>query len=293
MMMKYRKKQRRRSRKLKYFLICTAVLIAVLGLWTFYQDTNCGVTEYTVYSDKLPEAFDGYRVLQISDLHNASFGKDNDQLVGKARQAKPDIIVITGDFADSNGRDVEVCTSLADRLCEIAPVYYVPGNHEYYLNEGKREILYAGMEESGVHMLLNETARLERGGESITLIGLEDKCFFELFKTQYMKEMLESLVPPEGFSLLLSHRPELIDIYAGCGVDLALTGHAHGGQIRLPFIGGLYASQQGWFPKYTDGLHRQGGTQMIISRGIGGTAFPFRINNPPEMVLVVLKTAGR
>lgn len=275
---------------MRYVLIGAAVLLLLFGAWTAYQNANCGITEYTVSCSRLPDAFDGYRVLQISDFHSACFGHDNEQLIEDARQAKPDVILVTGDFADSRSTDFTRCVSFAKRLREIAPVYCVTGNHESFFDKEERDRLYAELAEVGAIRVNNETVLLERGGEHITLIGLKDITFYKKKNRDDMKAELASLVPEDGFSLLMTHRPDFFDIYAACGVDLALTGHAHGGQIRLPLIGGIYASGQGWFPKYTDGLQRQGETQMIISRGIGNSRFPLRINNPPEMVLAVLRT---
>ena len=289
--MSHHSKQRRKSRKLKYVLTGIAILIALLSLWTFWQNTHCVVTEYTVYSEELPEAFDGFRVLQISDFHTACFGEDNEQLIIQARRTNPDIIVITGDFADSRNHDFSVCFSFAKRLCEIAPVYYTTGNHEHFFSKNEQSLLYSGLEEAGVTLLMNESTVLERGGESITLIGLKDLGSFKHHNPDLVREKLEELMPGSGFTLLLSHRPLLLEVYASCGADAVLTGHAHGGQVRLPFIGGLYAPEEAFFPEYTSGLHRMGDTQMIISRGIGNSTFPIRFNNPPEMVLVELKTA--
>lgn len=179
--------------------------------------------------------------------------------------------------------------------CKIAPCYYVTGNHEARASE--YDALKTGLIKLGVTVLENEKTELERDGEKITLIGVKDPSFSSdyLFHDEeaIMEAQLKALVDKDdGFTLLLSHRPELFEIYVTCNADLVLSGHAHGGQFRLPFIGGLAAPNQGLFPKYDAGLFSEGKTKMLVSRGIGNSIFPFRFNNRPEIILIELQTAG-
>ena len=240
------------------------------------------VTEYTVCSDRLPESYDGYRIVQISDLHNTAFGKDNCHLLEKIRALTPDILVITGDIVQSHPMDNAL--AFARQAAEIAPVYYVPGNHEHRM---AYESLYAGLREAGVTVLLNQCITIIKDGGQISLVGVEDPIFYP---NASMEEKLLPLID-DAYTVLLSHRPEYFDTYVSVGADLVLTGHAHGGQFRLPFIGGLYSPNQGVFPKYDSGLFFNGQTPMIVSRGIGNSAFPIRLNNRPEIVSVTLKKA--
>ena len=242
-----------------------------------------------------PRAFDGCKIAHISDLHNTEIGKNNETLLNMLREAKPDIIAITGDLIDSRKTDVAAALHFAGEAVKIAPCYYVTGNHEARASE--YDALKTGLIKLGVTVLENEKTELEREGEKITLIGVKDPSFSSdyLFHDEeaIMEAQLKALVDKDdGFTLLLSHRPELFDVYVTCNADLVLSGHAHGGQFRLPFMGGLAAPNQGLFPKYDAGLFSEGKTKMLVSRGIGNSIFPFRVNNRPEVILIELQTDG-
>ena len=269
-----------------------AVLLGVIA-WVAWGNTALVTTELSVKSGKLPAAFDGFRLVQVSDLHNASFGEGNAELLERVEQAQPDCVALTGDLVDSRHTDVDTALSFAREAAKIAPTYYVTGNHEARLED--LEQLLTGLEEAGVTILQNESILLEREGQSIVLAGVEDPSFHDdplLHDTEGIWERnLESLSPEEGrYTILLSHRPDFFDLYEKLGFDLVLTGHAHGGQFRLPGVGGLWAPGQGLFPEYDAGLYQQGGTAMAVSRGLGNSLFPFRVNNRPEIVAITLQT---
>ena len=275
----------------KGLLICSALLL-ILAVWIFWGNTALEVNEYVISSSKLPDAFDGFRIAQISDLHNAEFGEDNDNLLALLREAEPDIIVITGDLVDSRNTDIGIALRFAEDAMQIAPCYYVTGNHEARITEYKA--LKTGLASAGVVVLENQRMELAHNGETIALIGVDDPSF----QTDYllgdsaavMSGALKELTENDAYTILLSHRPELFDIYAESGVDLVFSGHAHGGQFRLPFIGGLAAPNQGLFPKYDSGLYANGSTNMLVSRGIGNSIIPIRFNNRPEIIVVELHT---
>ena len=267
-------------------LLAALILLAVLICYIVWGNTTIGVTEITVTSDKLPAEFSGFRIAQISALHNEEFGSGNGRLLKLLAETRPDIIVLTGDIIDSYDTDVDAAIRFIQNAVQIAPVYYVTGNHESRLPVEYAQFKTA-MLEAGVTVLENELTTLSRNGAEITLIGVHDPKFTSV------EDSLTALAPQaEGYTILLSHRPELMGCYAGSGVDLVFSGHAHGGQIRLPFIGGLLAPHQGWFPTYTAGLHTVGDTSMIVSRGLGNSSFPVRFNNRPELVIAQLKTAA-
>ena len=253
--------------------------------------TALEVNEYEITSNRIPEAFSGFRIAQVSDLHNAELGKGNEKLITMLAQTDPDMIVITGDLVDSRNTDIEIALEFARQAMKISPVYYVTGNHEARVAE--YEDLKMGLEEVGVIVLENEKVILEREGESITLIGLDDPSFRRdyLFgdAASVIKTALTELQnASDSFTVLLAHRPELFDTYVDAGVDLVFSGHAHGGQFRLPFIGGLFAPNQGLFPEYDAGLFSEENTTMIVSRGVGNSIIPIRFNNRPEIVVVTL-----
>ena len=255
-------------------LICLLALV----LWVLWGNTALEVNEWRIQSDRLPEAFDGFRFAQVSDLHNTK----NEKLLPLLEKAEPDVIVLTGDLIDSRNTDVAAALDFVREAVKIAPCCYVSGNHESRVPE--RYDLWAGLQELGVMMLDNASAELSRGGERIRLIGLADPDF-----GGNPGAMLEELtVEDTGFTVLLSHRPELFDVYTEFSVDLVFSGHAHGGQFRLPILGGLVAPHQGLFPEYDAGLYEENGTAMLVSRGVGNSIIPIRFNNRPEIVLAVL-----
>lgn len=272
-----------------------AVVLILLIVWIAWGNTALEVSEFVVSSEKLPESFSGYRIAQISDLHNAQFGEENSQLLELLESTDPDCIVLTGDLVDSRRTDVEVAVSFGERAVKIAPVYYVNGNHESRIEE--YEDLKAGLEKVGVTVLENQVVPLVHSGQQIYLAGVNDPNFQTDFlfdePEQVLRWELDQVIPEkDGYWILLSHRPEYFDLYREYGVDLVFTGHAHGGQFRLPFVGGIAAPGQGLFPKYDDGLYTEAGTSMLVSRGLGNSLFPFRVNNRPEILVAELWSSG-
>ena len=272
----------------------SAVLIAIV-IWIAWGNKALELNSYTVTSDELPDLFNGFRIAQVSDLHNAGMGKDNEKLISMLKDSTPDIIVITGDMIDSRNTKVDVALNFAEQAVKIAPCYYVTGNHEARVDEYSD--LKDGLLELGVVVLEDARVDIELSGEIITLIGVDDPSF----QTDYLfgddetviKSKLDELTSEDdGYTILLSHRPELFDIYVENGVDLVFSGHAHGGQFRLPFVGGVAAPNQGLFPKYDAGIYTEGNTNMFVSRGVGNSIIPFRVNNRPEVILIELTTQG-
>ena len=283
-----------KKRKLMIVLTVVASLLIALVIWTVWGNTALELNTYTVSSGRLPEAFDGYRIAHISDLHNTEMGKDNDKLLNMLREAKPDIIAITGDLIDSRNTDIEIALQFVEEAVKIAPCYYVTGNHEAKVSEYFDD-LKNGLTELGIIILEDERVDLDKNSETITLIGINDPSFksdylFGDSETVVETHLQELMNESYSFTLLLSHRPELFEIYVNNEVDLVLSGHAHGGQFRLPFVGGLVAPNQGLFPKYDAGLYTEENTNMIVSRGIGNSILPFRFNNRPEVILIELQS---
>jgi predicted MPP superfamily phosphohydrolase len=242
--------------------------------------------------EDLPSEFDGLRIAHVSDLHNTEFGEENEKLLKKLRKADPDIIAITGDILDSRRTDVAVAIAFLEKAVEIAPCYYVTGNHEGRIMAEYKD-LKAAMENMGVTVLENRQVTLEVGESTITIAGIDDPnvCNDGIWgePEEVAAARLQNLhLEEEGFTILLSHRPDLFPAYVSGGADLVLSGHVHGGQFRIPFIGGLYAPSQGLFPEYDYGLFSAEGTLMYVSRGLGNSVFPLRFHNRPEVVLLTL-----
>ena len=280
-----------KKRKFIILAVVAAFLLALIA-WIVWGNTALELNTYTISSSKLPQSFDGCRIAHISDLHNAEMGKDNEKLLAMLRDADPDMIAITGDLIDSRNTDIEVALQFVHEAVKLAPCYYVTGNHEARVNE--YDELKSGMEAAGVIILEDARTEISLEGETITLIGVNDPSY----QTDYlfgdsetvMDTKLEELhTEDDVFTILLSHRPELFDIYADHGMDLILSGHAHGGQFRLPFIGGLVAPNQGLFPEYDAGIYTENNTNMLVSRGVGNSILPFRINNRTEVILIELQ----
>lgn len=283
------------TKKKKLMIVLTVVTSLPIALisWTFWGNTALQLNTYTVSSGKLPIIFDGYRIAHVSDLHNAEMGKGNENLLDMLKKAKPDIIAITGDLINYYNTDVEIALHFAEEAIKIAPCYFVTGNHEAKVSV--YDELKNGLTELGVIVLGGERIDLKKSGDTITLIGVNDPRFkvdylFSDEEVVVKTQIQENMKGSDGFTLVLSHRPEFFEVYTNCGVDLVLSGHAHGGQFRFPFVGGFFAPNQGLFPKYDSGLYTEGNTNMIVSRGIGNSAFPFRFNNRPEVILIELQS---
>lgn len=274
-----------KKRKRLLFKILLSLGLAA-GLLLADSNLRVVTTEYELAYATLPEGFDGFTVVQLSDVHGALFGGDNEPLLKKVRAAAPDIIAVTGDLADAD-TDLPRADALLAGLRDIAPVYYVSGNHEW--SDGVLGQLAGILEARGVRYLRNEYEVLERGGEAIVLAGVEDPNGRadqpkpdELVKTLRQER-------PGDFVLLLGHRNYWVREYPALPVDLILCGHAHGGIIRLPFAGGLLGQGRVWFPEYDAGLYESGSYRMLVSRGIGNSVAIPRFLNNPELVTVTLR----
>ena len=278
--------------------LALAVLAALLLAGNAWANARVWNARVEIRDEKIPAAFDGFVLCQVSDVHNEARGEGNAALLRALREAAPDLICITGDFLDSRRTDLDFALELAGQLAEIAPAVYVTGNHE--ARRMDLSALEAGLAARGVQVLRDDWMPLARGGEEIALLGLDDPGFAAgedwtlsegLDQTQ---ARLSALLAQAGdrFSLVLSHRPELLPAYAEAGADLVLSGHAHGGQVRLPGIGGLFAPGQGILPRLTSGVHARGETRLVVSRGLGNSAFPLRMFNPPEIVTVTLRAGA-
>lgn len=280
-----------KKRKSIILAVVAAILFALIA-WIIWGNTALELNTYTISSSKLPQSFDGYRIAHVSDLHNAEMGKDNEKLLSMLRDADPDMIAITGDLIDSRHTDIEVALQFLRAAAKIAPCYYVTGNHEARISE--YDELKEAMEAAGVTVLEDAQTEISLTGEFITLIGVNDPSYqtdylFGDAKTVMNTKLEELHTEQDRFTILLSHRPELFETYVDHDLDLVLSGHAHGGQFRLPFIGGLVAPNQGLFPEYDAGIYTEGNTNMLVSRGIGNSILPFRINNRPEVILIELQ----
>jgi len=263
------------------FILLTCLVVCVFLLIGIISSLQIEVTCYTVCDASIPGSFDGFRIAQISDLHNREFGKDNRALLTLLESEAPDMIVVTGDLIDSYRTDPEVSCAFMERAVKIAPCYYVCGNHELRM-PGEYAALKKRLTACGVTVLEDQYQTLTKDGESIVLAGLVDR-------RKLSTNQVSQLTGSDSYSILLSHRPEHFSIYREGGADLIFSGHAHGGQIRLPLLGAIFAPGLGFFPKYADGVHTVHNATMVISRGLGNSSLPFRLYCAPELVIVRLQ----
>ena len=278
------------------FIIAVIILLilAALVLLIYRSNNRLDITKYAVADKNIPKPFDHFLIVQLSDFHNTRSKAVREQILSALLESEPDIIVITGDFIDYYRTDTDISLEFLRRLISVAPVYYIPGNHEARIDEYPQ--FCASAERLGARVLDDCLVSVVRGDSKIDIVGVKDPYFYKEYepvperRIDILSEKLKSLLQAgESYTVLLSHRPELAELYADSGVDLALCGHAHGGQFRLPFVGGVFSPSQGLLPKYTCGLYETNGKRMIVSRGIGNSSFPFRINNSPELVLIRLE----
>ncbi len=269
------------------------IFIFVMIVFFIWQNNAFVVSKYEYKNSKIPKSFNGYKILHISDLHNKNF---NGRLYKKIKSVNPDVIVITGDLIDRRRTKINVAVDFVKQIVNIAPVFYVSGNHEQLstvYDELKNEL-----NKLNVHILDNSYLVLNNDGERIGLMGLADPALIytegnnnndrnRIYAVNNLNELYDK--SKTNFNILLSHRPELIDVYKNKNIDLVFSGHAHGGQIRIPFIGGILSPNQGFFPKYSEGIFTEDDTTMVVSRGLGNSIFPLRVFNRPELVVATLK----
>jgi predicted MPP superfamily phosphohydrolase len=276
----------------KTFSIATAT--ALLGLFFIWQNNGIVITNYKYSNKKLPKGFDNFTIIQISDLHNKDF---HGKLSEKVKTINPDMIVITGDLIDRRNTKIDTAARFIEEIAQTAPLYYVSGNHEQ-LSEVFGE-LKETLDKLNVKIIDNSFVVLNRDGDKIGLMGIADPAVHQSESSYlwddssvYVRNSIEDLYKNTDteFNILLAHRPELYYVYEEMEVDLVFSGHAHGGQVRIPFVGGLVAPNQGFFPKYTEGMYTNGITSMIVSRGLGNSIIPLRIFNRPELVVVTFQT---
>ncbi|TRZ36740.1 metallophosphoesterase [Niallia circulans] len=268
-------------------LIITLLLLCVV-VFSYYQNNRLSISSFTITSEELTG--NGLKIIQLSDLHSKEFGKNQHRLVTKVKALSPDIIAFTGDIIDKDKYDEKTVLSLLKQLEEIAPTYYVTGNHEYW--SGKYDQLEKVIKSTGVIILHNQKEKLELNGTTFFLAGIDDPAISsEATAVTVETELAKTLesVKEQEFVVLLSHRPELFSVYAKHNIDLVLSGHAHGGQIRIPFVGGLVAPDQGFLPEFSAGKYEQDGTAMIVNRGLGNSIIPQRVFNTPEIVEITIK----
>ena len=305
------------SMKKRHILRILVLLFVLAAVLIYDSNTRPVITEYEISSPEVPGNFDGFTVVQLSDLHGVSLGKDNSPIIEMTAEAKPDVIAITGDMVDS-AEDLVPMDALVAELVKIAPVYYVSGNHEWgaggedemeaiarvlseiipdfdpnaTFNRGVRSIdaVEAILAAHGAVYLSNSFELLEKDGESIVLAGVDDPNGpFDMIKPNELVDIINS-ERDAPYTILLGHRNYWVEKYPDLEVDIILCGHAHGGIVRLPVLGGVLGTGFEFFPEHVDGAVESGSYTMIVSRGIGNSIPVPRFLNNPEIVVLKLKS---
>lgn len=272
---------------LKICLALLAALMLIAVVLVLDSRYRIQLSRYELSFADLPESFDGCRIVHISDLHGMSFGRDNRRLAELIRRQQPDIIAYTGDIAGAEG-DLSAVEPLLKELEGLCPAYYVNGNHEWA--DGCVEEIEALMERYGVRCLSNEIELLYRGEDSIAIIGAEDPNGRADMMTPWELSLQAGELYSGKFMLWLAHRNDYIKMYPDIGTDLILSGHAHGGIVRLPFVGGLLNVNRRLGAEYESGLYYSGHYIMEVSRGLGNSIPIPRFLNRPELVTIELRT---
>ncbi|WP_171020643.1 metallophosphoesterase [Anaerofustis stercorihominis] len=291
---------------MRKFKIVTLLIVLILFVYLYFENTSLFIVQKNeIVSNKIDSNFDGYKILQLSDLHSREFGENNIKLINKIYKIDPDIIVCTGDMMNSTEDDGHVFINLVKKISKDYPVYYIDGNHEQlveYNNVGVYDEFISSLKELDVKVVKNTKIKLQKGSSYINMYGLNvdlvyysTKAALKESNIEYTEDNFSKTINKETFennkyNILLTHNPIYFEVYEKSGVDLILSGHVHGGIIRIPFKGGLLSPDQEWFPKYYHGLYTINDTNMIVSAGLGNDTVNFRIFNPFEMNLITLRS---
>lgn len=282
------KGKKHRGRGCLTALIILALIAAAAAFLIKDSREDLEISRYEVASQKLPESFDGFKIVQLSDLHGAEFGEDGMELVEKVGSLEPDMIALTGDFVTDEG-DLAAVEKLAARLVKLCPVYFISGNHEF--GSGLAVKVRNILERAGVKYLSNEYLTINRGEDEILLGGVEDPlAYADMLSPDELAQKMNDAAP-DAFKILLGHRNYWMTEYPELPVDLIFCGHAHGGLIRIPGVGGLIGTDRRLFPDFDAGQFNNGRYTLIVSRGLGNSVSIPRIFNRPEIVCVKLTRA--
>ncbi|MGG2466898.1 metallophosphoesterase [Paraclostridium bifermentans] len=279
----------------------------VLGTTLFLnrEINSLETTRYEIKNKKIPKEFNNFKIVQVSDLHNKTFGKNNEKLLKKIHEEEPDIVVITGDLVEGDKNNFHVSLNFLDELTKSYEVYHIIGNHEQksLIKKYKKEyeLYFKEFSKKSIINLENEKVVVNKENSSINIFGLiipleKYPYFFKNFKNRkegldkdFIKESLGEINKNE-YNVMLAHTPFFFEDYSAYGVDLVLSGHVHGGIIRLPLLGGLLSPNREFFPKYDFGNYKKDDTTMILSKGLGGSKVLIRFNCRPEIVSITLKS---
>lgn len=277
---------------MKWFL-CIILLLVLFIIYMIIEHMVIALRRQAIHIPELPEKFDGMKILHISDLHHREFGENQRKITDKAAALQPDIIVITGDLVSRDERDFSSVSVFCAELAMIAPVYFSMGNHELDMPQSVQCEYLDMLRKAGVRVLLDEVDVVSQDGSDLAIAGASldisvyhgENFSYSSLNPYSASELNDTIGVHERCTILLAHNPLIFDAYVSWGAELVLSGHVHGGAVRLPFIGGLLSPERKFFPRYTKGLYNMGNSQLYVSAGLG----KIRLFNPPEICLLTLR----
>jgi predicted MPP superfamily phosphohydrolase len=283
---KNKKEKKPKKKHGKVWLCIFVVLILLIGWGSISVIKQNNELEKSFYQVKSSKVLSNIRIVCISDMHLKEFGENNKDLVKEIKNLSPDIIAIPGDMnLESEPDNYGAVMRLCEQLKDVAPLYYSLGNHEIDAILFKNSQIYNDLKNAGINILNNETREITIDGTTIDIIGLtQNPKEYDEYGREFFEKAMNA---DDDFKLVLTHYPEnFMGVLEDYDIDLALAGSAHGGQVRLPWIGGLYSADQGVLPKLCDGYHEIGNSKLIVTRGLGKSGVVPRINNKPEIAVI-------
>ena len=267
------------------YFVTIIILIFIIIIFLYIENNLLTTTNISLNIKKELGSFNNYKIVHLSDLHNKSFGKNQINITKKIKEMNPDLIFFTGDLIDSRRNGIKNGIKLLEECSNIAPTYYITGNHE---ERAEKFIpLYSELNKLNIVLLEDNKTIISKDKYNLNILGLRDRTI-QKGKKEIMNTLENMNIDDKNINILLAHRPNMIDSYNKYPIDIVFSGHAHGGQIRIPIIGGLYGPDQGKFPKYDSGFFSVANTKLVVSRGLGNSIFPQRLFNHPEIILVKL-----
>lgn len=279
-----------------YIFLSCIVLIAIVLLLVYISNNVLKITKYNIKSSKIPDEFNNFKIVQLSDIHSKMFGENNSTLINKIKEINPNIIVMTGDIIDDSTKDVVEYVRKFEELFKLYPTYYSIGNHERKLGYKKYKLYIDELKKRKVNVIINGSIDYNINNSKIVINvlkfreNMQPKILTEERKMRYINYMKKKLnnINSNNYNILLAHDPENFEMYEKLNIDLIFSGHVHGGLIRLGKIC-LLSPRRKLFPKYGYGKHIINNTTLIVNSGMGNATIPIRMFNRPEIVLVTLK----
>jgi len=267
--------------------------LALLYTQLYIDNTLIKVSKYEIKSDKIPKEFKNFKIVHLSDFHSYGIKKDNNKLLEKINDEHPNIIVMTGDMVNKYDRNFEKFLNLAEALSKKHEIYYIVGNHEVRLRKDDFSFIIQNLKKFGIKILSDEKITIIRKKDCINIYGIDiPLTYYKIInKPANVEEIINAVLNKcneKEYNILLAHNPLYFEEYSKQNIDLTLSGHVHGGMIRLPFIGAILSPERKFFPKYSSGVYEINNKKLLVSRGLGHSKPGMRLFNKREIVSITL-----